>query len=112
MTTFFLCKKSEFDNQDCKGLSLSDKKEDQDIFIVKRSGQYYAYDNRCPHTGASLNWQPDVFMDYDNFYIQCSIHAARFEVESGFCVWGPCANQSLRKREIKIVGDDIFLVKE
>lgn len=113
MSDLFLCKKQDIPKNSSKGFPLptSSKEDDanQDIFIVNRGGNFFAYKNKCPHTGASLNWLPDVFMDYDNFYIQCSIHAARFEVESGFCVWGPCANQSLMKIELKIIGDDIYL---
>ena len=109
MTDIFLCNISDIKKDECKGFSLSDDKDSQDIFIANRDDKYFAYKNSCPHTGASLNWQPDVFMDYDNFYIQCSIHAARFEVETGFCVWGPCANQSLKKIDISIIDNKIYL---
>ena len=112
MNDIFLCEKKDILNDSCKGFSISEDKDAQDIFIVNRSDNYYAYKNSCPHTGVNLNWQPDVFMDYDNFYIQCSVHAARFEVETGFCVWGPCANQSLKKVDITITQDKIFLKEE
>lgn len=111
MKARFLCDTSSIPEDGCKGFSLSDNPDEthQDIFIVNRNKQYYAYRNACPHTGANLNWQADMFMDYDNFYIQCSIHAARFEVESGFCVWGPCANQSLTKADLHIIDNKIYL---
>jgi len=139
MSNTFLCYKQDIPIDGCKGFALkkteSEKKsettpdthqepdtqqeieiekqdEQQDIFIVNRESQYFAYKNSCPHTGASLNWQPNVFMDYDNFYIQCAIHAARFEVESGLCVWGPCVNRSLQKIKLKIVDDKIFLAAQ
>ena len=131
MSNTFLCYKKEIPVDGCKGFTLekprpeenpenssaTQQKEDktgeqdekQDIFIVNRDNQFYAYKNSCPHTGVSLNWQPNVFMDYDNFYIQCAIHAARFEVESGLCVWGPCVNRSLQKIKLEIIDDKIFL---
>ncbi|MDH3326416.1 MAG: Rieske 2Fe-2S domain-containing protein [Gammaproteobacteria bacterium] len=130
MSDLFLCYIKDIPVDGCKGFTLSDdlssdlsntlpdnlpnKKDNnrQDIFIVNRNGNYFGYKNSCPHTGANLNWQPDIFMDYDNFYIQCSLHAARFEVESGYCVWGPCVNQSLQKRKLKIDGKKIYLVSE
>jgi len=112
MSNKFLCSIKDFNEEGCKGISLSDDEEIQEIFIINRNNNYFAYKNRCPHTGASLNWQPDVFLDYDKFYIQCAIHAARFEVETGLCVWGPCVNQRLEKIDIKIINNDIFQISE
>jgi len=114
MTNRFLCNTTDIPPDACKGFSLNEvpDKKSQDIFIVNRNNQFYAYKNSCPHTGASLNWQPDIFMDYDNFYIQCSIHAARFEVETGICVWGPCVNQSLKKTELTVIDNKIFLTDQ
>jgi len=111
MSQVFLCETSDIPTNGCKGFNLSDPADNgsQDIFVVNRDEQYFAYKNTCPHTGASLNWQPDVFLDYDNFYIQCAIHAARFEVKSGLCVWGPCANQSLKKCELTIIDNKVYL---
>jgi len=113
MNHTFLCHKNEVPTDGCKGISLPDKEnkvsdDRQVIFIVNRGDFYFAYKNSCPHTGASLNWQPDIFLDFDNFYIQCAIHAARFEVESGLCVWGPCVNQSLQKIKLEIIDERIY----
>ncbi len=121
MCDIFLCKATSIPQNGSKGFSLPKQSHDPDIeknrnediqqaiFIIHRNGQYYGYKNICPHTGASLNWQPNVFMDFDNFYIQCAIHAARFEVESGLCVWGPCVNQSLQKINLRINDNNIYL---
>jgi len=89
-----------------KGFTLE---QDQNIFIVKHQSQLFAYRNQCPHTGANLNWQPDVFMDYEHRYIQCAIHGAKFEIETGLCIWGPCASQSLTKVDVVIENGEIFL---
>jgi len=109
MTEKALCKISDINENSSKGFSFSEKEDEQEIFIVKRDGEFYAYKNLCPHTGASLNWQADVFLDYDEFYIQCAIHGARFEVETGLCVWGPCVNRSLMTVDIEVRNDMIYL---
>jgi nitrite reductase/ring-hydroxylating ferredoxin subunit len=104
----FLCHKSEIEENKARGFALADDDE-QDLFVVRRDDQFYAYRNSCPHTGVSLNWQPDQFMDLDEFYIQCSVHGARFQVEDGLCIWGPCLNLSLPRLELIIEDEKVYL---
>lgn len=71
------------------------------FFVVRKEGQVHAYRNRCPHTGAPLEWQPDQFLDIDNGFIQCALHGALFRVGDGYCLRGPCASQSLEPLPLK-----------
>lgn len=64
-------------------------------FAVEFEGKIYAYENRCPHLGVELDWAPGVFFDATQKYLVCSTHGARFEPNTGKCVTGPCAGQSL-----------------
>ncbi len=72
------------------------------FFVVRRPGAVYAYRNRCPHTGAPLEWQPDQFLDIDGSFIQCAIHGALFRVGDGHCLRGPCVNQSLQALPVQV----------
>jgi len=83
-----------------KGFSLQGR-AGADFFVVRKDGQVHAYRNRCPHTGAPLEWQPDQFLDIDNGFIQCALHGALFRVGDGFCLRGPCASQSLEGLPLK-----------
>jgi len=69
--------------------------ERQEVFLIRQGGQVPGYLNRCPHSGAPLNWLPDRFLDSSGTYIQCSEHDALFSIEDGLCVYGPCHGQSL-----------------
>ena len=66
------------------------------LFVVRKGDVLAAYRNRCPHTGAPLEWQPDQFLDLDNSFIQCAMHGALFRPDHGYCVRGPCAGQALQ----------------
>ena len=66
-----------------------------EAFVVKQAGRFFAYINHCPHTGAPLYWVPDQFLNLDQSYIQCAMHGALFEIETGLCVYGPCINRRL-----------------
>ena len=105
-----LCDIADIADGTSKGFSLYDTSDVQDIFIVNRDNQLYAYENHCPHTGVNLNWQADVFMDIENFYIQCAVHGARFNVDDGLCVWGPCVNQSLKPVKIEVQDGKVVLI--
>ena len=78
-------------------------------FVVKRDGQYFAYRNSCPHTGAPLDWVEHQFLDMEGSMIQCAVHDARFLIETGECVMGPCPGESLQKIEIVVSDDQIYL---
>jgi len=84
---------------------------EEKIFIVRKEDSITAFINRCPHTGAPLNWQPDQFLDINNQYIQCSLHMAIFDAQSGQCISGPCVGDRLQPVEIKVQKDKIFLVR-
>jgi len=65
-------------------------------FVVRDgAGVLAAYKNSCPHTGAPLNWTPDKFLSLAGEYIQCSIHGARFLLNDGRCITGPCVGKEL-----------------
>jgi ketohexokinase len=64
-------------------------------FVVRRGPQVHGYHNRCPHTGAPLEWRPHQFLDADGRFIQCALHGALFTPEDGRCVVGPCAGDAL-----------------
>lgn len=65
------------------------------VFALRKGGVIAVYRNRCPHTGAPLEWQPHQFLDIDNGFVQCAIHGALFRPDDGYCVRGPCVGQSL-----------------
>ncbi|WP_017478584.1 MULTISPECIES: Rieske 2Fe-2S domain-containing protein [unclassified Pseudomonas] len=87
----FLCTSSELAANASLGFDIDGRK----LFAVRREGIAYFYINRCPHRGVPLEWQPHQFLDPSASLIQCATHGALFLIESGECVAGPCAGQSL-----------------
>ncbi len=79
------------------------------LLAVRRDGQVYAYRNRCPHRGVPLEWQADQFLDHSQSMIQCATHGALFLIESGECVAGPCAGQSLQALACREDAEGIWL---
>lgn len=104
-----LCALNDIRDGRSKGATCVTACGERELILVRRSEKVFVYINSCPHTGATLNWQPDEFMSFDGFYIQCSIHGAQFRVDDGYCVYGPCAGQSLRHVAAEIRNGDVFV---
>ena len=79
------------------------------LFVVRRETQAYCYVNDCPHLHITLDFLPGRFMNKDAGLIQCSNHGARFEIENGKCVWGPCRGDALTSLPIEIVNGTVIL---
>ena len=92
------------------GFSLQAGGQPVEGFVVKRDGEVFAYRNSCPHTGAPLDWVDHQFLDIEGALIQCAVHDARFLIDTGECVAGPCPGESLEPLPIELRGDNIYLV--
>lgn len=84
------------------GFLVTEVSPDRNIFIIYKDDQVYAYENRCPHTQAPLDWSPHQFLNSTHDLIQCANHGALFEIDSGVCVYGACLNQSLKKIPVEV----------
>ena len=79
-----------------------------EALLVNYQGEHFAYINRCPHTGITLDWVNNQFFSSDSRYIMCATHGAVFEPPSGECIWGPCLGLSLQSLPIKIDDGQIY----
>ena len=104
-----LCAFDELAENDSRGFTVKLHGADWHIFIVRRGGRAYGYQNVCPHRGTNLDWLPDRFMDPDREYIQCATHDARFRVEDGHCVAGPCSGKSLAAVPVRVVDGQVVI---
>jgi len=79
------------------------------LFAVRRGGLVQVYVNSCPHVGLPLDIQPDGFLDREGRLIVCSAHGARFRVEDGMCVSGPCFGEALEAVPARIEAGQLFV---
>jgi len=107
--THILCKTSEIEDPGSKSFEVKIKRKIQSIFVVHKNAEFFAYYNQCPHTGASLEWQEDQFLDLDKALIQCATHDALFIIDSGECIAGPCAGDQLQAIPTLIIDGEIHL---
>ena len=98
-----VCKIDDVPDEGARGFYI----EGHSLVALRKDGQFHLYLNWCPHLGIELNFQPDVFLDMDNEFIQCANHGALFRVEDGECLSGPCSGQSLQAVPFTIEGDEV-----
>ncbi|QGX40652.1 Rieske (2Fe-2S) protein [Permianibacter aggregans] len=84
---------------------------DRSLVLVRRGLKAWAYVNRCPHAGVELQWQENRFMSLDGTQLQCSTHGALFNIDSGYCTWGPCQGRSLQSLSISIENGIVYLME-
>ena len=93
------------------GEALAFPHNDRSLVLVRRGLKAYAYVNRCPHAGVELQWQENRFMSLDGTQLQCSTHGALFNIDNGYCTWGPCQGRSLQSLAINIENGMVYLME-
>jgi len=106
----FLCDLEDLMQRNSIGFTINSGNATRHLFLVQQGGKVYGYINRCPHTGVSLDWVPDQFLDITGKLIQCATHGAQFRIEDGLCVYGPCSGDSLTPAPITIEKEKVFLL--
>lgn len=103
----FLIDLSDFQQPDAKGVSV----DGMSYIVIAYDGDVYVYQNRCPHLGIPLEWQPDQFLDEDGELLRCATHGALFNIDDGFCVSGPCNGQYLIAAPHRVEDQKVYLLE-
>ncbi len=103
-----LCRLDEIEDGAARGFAHG---EGPGLFVARQGEKVYGYVNDCPHWRISLNILPDRFMNRPKNLIQCANHGARFTVETGACVFGPCEGQSLTPVALAVIDGDVVLAE-
>lgn len=107
-----LCRSHDVPEGKSKSFTLTRGDSLLELFVVHFRDQFYAYKNQCPHTGITLNWQANQFMDITEQRIQCSTHGALFRITDGLCEWGPCVGKNLQPLIIENIDGQLILASE
>ncbi len=108
-TTRVLCALAELEATGCREFRLGGSEWPAKGFVVKVAGGARAYVNRCAHVAYPLNYLADRFLSHDGAVIQCCVHGALYEKETGHCIAGPCSGLALISLPVDIVGGYVLL---
>ncbi len=104
-----LCELASLPDPSCLGCTIQSQGRPLDLLLLRRDDLVAAYVNSCPHTGVSLDWVPNQFLDAGGTHIQCATHGALFRLQDGYCVSGPCAGQSLKPVVVEIRDGEVVV---
>ena len=93
--------KKKFENLSTKTFELKIRGKIVKGFVVRKANQYFAYMNLCKHLPVTLDLNDGNFFTFDKAHFQCHMHGAMYEIETGFCVAGPCQGARLDALPIK-----------
>ena len=72
-------------------------------FVVLSRAGVRAYRDSCPHIPSSgLPWMEGAYLDGKQEHIFCASHGARFRLEDGHCISGPCVGAGLQRLKIEL----------
>jgi nitrite reductase/ring-hydroxylating ferredoxin subunit len=75
----------------------------REILVVNVEGEFYAFDNQCPHMGYPL-----FFGSLEGDTLICGFHNAKFNVKTGKSL-GPVTSEPLKTFPVKIQNSSIFI---
>ena len=110
---YFLCHQHDIAETQPRGFDIETdpSQEPLAVLLIHYDNQLYCYQNRCPHLGIPLNWQPNDFLSLEHTHIQCSTHGALFNPNDGQCIMGPCNGDQLTPLTIECDEDDKIWLK-
>ena len=108
---FFLCKYQDLLKKSVKTCNILIENTNYSIILVAKDHQIHAFRNQCPHAWVGLDAVDDLIISGCGQYLQCTSHFAQFRMHDGYCVYGPCAGQSLVPLQLTIKDGSIFLLQ-
>jgi len=76
----------------------------KEILVVNSDGNYYAMDDTCTHSGASLSEG-----QLQDSIVTCSWHGAQFDCKSGKLVKFPAKINNLKSYNVVLESDEVFV---
>lgn len=95
MKLLALCRAEEIGEGCARSFVFGKDASRHDLLVMRHQDIVRVFVNSCPHQGTPLETFPDRFLNDDGSLFVCSTHGARFRVEDGQCVSGPCVGKAL-----------------
>ena len=100
MVKIIACKTTEIESGQMKKITVNGK----EIVVSNFDGNYFAIDDTCTHSGASLSEGK-----LDGTIVTCDWHGAKFDCKNGKLVKFPGEIMDLKSYKIVIESENIFV---
>ena len=82
------------------------------LVLRDERGDVRAFRNLCKHLPILLDAGSRRYLTPDGAALFCATHGARYRLEDGLCVHGPCKGASLDPVPLEREGDALFVVDD
>ena len=82
------------------------------LVLRDERGDVRAFRNLCKHLPILLDAGSRRYLTPDGTALFCATHGARYRLEDGLCVHGPCKGASLDAVPIEREGDALFVIDD
>ena len=100
MSKIIACKTNELESGNMKKVTIDGK----EIVVANVGGNYFACDDTCTHSGASLSEGT-----IDGSTITCGWHGAQFDCTTGKLAQFPAKINDLKSYNVIIESEDVFI---
>ena len=100
MGKIIACKTTELESGNIKKITVDGK----EIVMANVDGNYFACDDTCTHSGASLSEG-----NLENSTITCGWHGAQFSCETGKMEKFPAKINDLKSYTVVVESEDVFI---
>jgi nitrite reductase/ring-hydroxylating ferredoxin subunit len=107
-----LCRADAIGDNQARNFIFGSGGERFEMFVARAANGLFAYVNECPHTGTTLDFLPNRFFTQDKKLLLCSTHGARFRINDGACVAGPCVGRGLIAVPVEVVVGEIRIAQD
>ena len=107
-----LCRLEDLDDPGSRGFAFGSGRDFFSLFLVRRAQTVYGYVNECPHAYTTLDYPDDRFLTREGTEIICGTHGARFTIDTGRCIRGPCLGRSLTRFPVRIDDGQIMVATD
>lgn len=90
-------------------MSTSVTVDGRSFLLLRRGEELLLFENRCPHTGESLDPMGGSILEAQGELITCQRHGAQFLSSSGECIAGPCQGEWLTPVPFTAVNGELYL---
>ena len=95
MSVSVVVSKKNFPDQSAKSFKTKIRGRVFRGLVVRRGDKYFAFRNLCQHLPITLDLNDDRFFNHEKTQLQCHMHGALYDIETGLCTAGPCVGAKL-----------------
>lgn len=92
------------------GLPKGEDNRPREALVLRdQGGELRVYLNLCQHLPVPLDGGSRRFLSRDGAHLECGTHGARYRLDDGYCVDGPCEGEQLAQVAFEVIGGQIRL---